>query len=612
MTKLRKFFRKAKTAPVILIGCILLIFVCLLSLWSVCLHSNESTASIPMRAVFRGDYRIGDGEWRPIREGEKISAVQGDVTLKGFFEILTPDGESLGRVEGGVSINFYFNHIGGEIRVGEETYTFDAENPLAGADMCGEMWIEYAYPDVEAETVEITLKNPHSFGNESAVNEFLENFYFGSRNAVASYIAPRYDPYRIIGFFIIAVSLILFGFAVVASALRLSDNKILWILSAWMAFTGGYYMLETLDVALWVESVVFTTFTTQICLMLSVFFLGQFTRNCLTGKRRKAATVAQGILGVLVALFAIAAACGAIRIYDTERFWRAAQTAAIAVFTVCGIAEIRSSGNKEKIFMLSCCLLSLWGILADFIGNALVWWRGAVVGKTEFGLIFLLVLALSVKTVVSNYRTAMKAEKLESELKEKRMAIMISQIQPHFLFNSLNSIAELCETNPTEAQRATVEFSEYLRGNMSALNKKTVIEFTDELKHLSSYIALEQIRFGDSLKFEYDIRSTQFTIPALTIQPLVENAVKHGIRTTRKSGTVRISTFEDEENHYVTISDDGSGFDSDEIGNDGKEHVGIANVRYRLEVMCGGRLEIDSKKGEGTTVKIILPKEKRR
>jgi sensor histidine kinase YesM len=187
---------------------------------------------------------------------------------------------------------------------------------------------------------------------------------------------------------------------------------------------------------------------------------------------------------------------------------------------------------------------------------------------------------------------------------------MISQIQPHFLYNSLNSIAELCVVDPKRAEKATINFSRYLRGNMGALNERKTIEFEDELHHLSHYIELEKLRYGDDLQFEYDIQATDFTLPALTVQPLVENAVNHGIRYHKAKGKVKISSFSDEDNDYVTIEDDGVGFDPAAPMSDGRKHIGIENVKHRLAVMCGGSMEIKSERGKGTLVTIRIPKEK--
>ena len=139
---------------------------------------------------------------------------------------------------------------------------------------------------------------------------------------------------------------------------------------------------------------------------------------------------------------------------------------------------------------------------------------------------------------------------------------------------------------------------------------KKPIEFEDELSHLNNYIELEKLRYGDDLEFEYDIKEKEFTLPALTVQPLVENAVNHGIRYHKMKGKVKISSYSDENNYYVAIEDDGVGFNPNEYLNDGRKHVGISNVKYRLDVLCGGTIDIKSEINKGTIVTIRIPKEK--
>ena len=128
--------------------------------------------------------------------------------------------------------------------------------------------------------------------------------------------------------------------------------------------------------------------------------------------------------------------------------------------------------------------------------------------------------------LIENEKQLAKAEK---QLYESRISVMLSQIQPHFLYNSLNAIRGLCRKDPEQAREAIGSFSEYLRGNMDSLNKREPIPFIRELSHIENYLKLEKFRFGDELKVNYDIKEKNFFIPALSVQPLVENAVKPGI-----------------------------------------------------------------------------------
>lgn len=202
----------------------------------------------------------------------------------------------------------------------------------------------------------------------------------------------------------------------------------------------------------------------------------------------------------------------------------------------------------------------------------------------------------------------MKLSKQEAELSESRIHIMLSQIQPHFLFNALSSISVLCEKDPLKAQTALSDFSDYLRGNLDSLRRAAPVPFSKELKHVKTYLALEKMRFEEELQVVYDIEAEGFLLPALTVQPLVENAVKYGVGKKPGGGTVTISTREQEDGYLITVADDGIGYDPAKSKNDGRTHIGIDNVRSRLAAMVGGHLTIESKVGEGTLAIIQIPK----
>lgn len=196
----------------------------------------------------------------------------------------------------------------------------------------------------------------------------------------------------------------------------------------------------------------------------------------------------------------------------------------------------------------------------------------------------------------------------EREVSDMQRKIMLSQIQPHFLYNSLNTIYYLCEKDTEVAQKAINDFSEYLRGNLDSLKSNTPVPFEAELRHANTYLDLEKLRFGEQLKIVYHIEVVDFQIPSLSIQPLVENAVKHGVGKKSEGGTVTITSREVEHGYEVTVADDGKGFDPEKKQDDGRSHVGIENVRQRLHIMCNGTLTITSGMEAGTVATIFIPR----
>ena len=196
----------------------------------------------------------------------------------------------------------------------------------------------------------------------------------------------------------------------------------------------------------------------------------------------------------------------------------------------------------------------------------------------------------------------------ELELEKSRTAIMLSQIHPHFLYNSLSVIKGLCQTDPGKAELAVDHFSGFLRGNLDSLTAGSPIPFSQELSHTRHYLELEQMRFGSRLNVIYDAPVTDFLIPPLTLQPIVENAVRHGIVKREEGGTLTISTAGTSEACTVTVTDDGIGFDPLKPMQDGKKHIGIQNVQKRLQTQCHAIVTIRRGPGCGTVAVITLPR----
>ena len=199
--------------------------------------------------------------------------------------------------------------------------------------------------------------------------------------------------------------------------------------------------------------------------------------------------------------------------------------------------------------------------------------------------------------------------KVQKDLYDAKVQIMVSQIRPHFMYNALTSIAMMCELDPMTAKKATIAFADYLRGNMDSLKQTRPVPFTTELEHLKNYLYIEKLRFDYLLNIEYDIQATGFELPLLSIQPLVENAVKHGVGMKKGGGTVRISSVETDSAFEVIVSDDGVGFDVNAPKkDDGRSHVGMENTKRRLKEMCKADIVITSEVGKGTTARVIIPK----
>lgn len=185
--------------------------------------------------------------------------------------------------------------------------------------------------------------------------------------------------------------------------------------------------------------------------------------------------------------------------------------------------------------------------------------------------------------------------------------IMLLQMRPHFIYNTMSSIYYLCELDPKKAQTVVRDFSIYLKKNFSAMSKRELIPFEDELEHTRAYLAIEKARYEKLLFVEYDINYTSFQLPPLTLQPIVENAVKHGVDPDFPSLDIIIRTVEDDECSKIIVENSGPAF-STPPKNDKDVHVGLSNVRTRLEMMCNANIEITQRVEGGTIVTITIPK----
>lgn len=201
----------------------------------------------------------------------------------------------------------------------------------------------------------------------------------------------------------------------------------------------------------------------------------------------------------------------------------------------------------------------------------------------------------------------MRLQNMEKTITENRVRVMMSEIQPHFLYNALSVIKGLTMIDTDKAGEAIDNFALYLRGNMDSISEPGLTPFSKELEHTKEYLFLEQLRFGSRLHIKYDLETEAFIIPPLTLQPLVENAVRYGVTKKEEGGTVTISVRKHDESVMVIIEDDGAGFSIDEKRQTVREHSGIYNVRERLRMQCGGDLIISSTPGKGTKAVIMIP-----
>ena len=192
----------------------------------------------------------------------------------------------------------------------------------------------------------------------------------------------------------------------------------------------------------------------------------------------------------------------------------------------------------------------------------------------------------------------------QREIAHQRSSVMVLQMRPHFIYNTMMGIYYLCDQDPAKAKQVTLDFTSYLRKNFTAIASEEMIPFNDELEHTRAYLAVEQAQFEDSMFVSFDTPHTMFRVPPLTLQPIVENAVKHGMNESCDPIHISVVTRQTDLSSEIIVNDDGPGFKPTD---DDEPHIALNNIRQRLELMCGGTLEIAPREGGGTSVKVTIP-----
>jgi two-component system, LytTR family, sensor kinase len=200
-------------------------------------------------------------------------------------------------------------------------------------------------------------------------------------------------------------------------------------------------------------------------------------------------------------------------------------------------------------------------------------------------------------------------EMKERLLAQARLSALSSQINPHFLFNTLNTVSSLIRTKPDEARRVVYRLSHILRRLLR--KTETFAPLKEELSFIEDYVSIEVARFGEKLRFVKDIdpQTLEWQVPSMALQPIVENSIKHGLSQKLGGGEIRIESRISEDRLVLRISDDGVGMDEGRLGSLLELGIGMSNVNERLKVLFGSnyRLRIDSRPGEGTMTEIELP-----
>lgn len=569
-------------------------------------ENNQAFMPILRPIELTGEYSYDGENWYPYDKNTELSTEHSQVIVKGHLNM---------DIEENSRWNLYSNHLGISMYCNGELIYRDirVEVQQIGMDLmksiCGKSWIYFAAPAVSmADEIEIHLSSVHKYNDKSAYDDMLDVIYIthNSDEVLRTILEKDMTFFNIVGGSVMLLSCLLVGAAICSFLMKGIMTDELLKFGILCLLSSGYILFDNMYIFGIDEIMVLRTYGRQLCMMLAALVLDIIMVSKMSGKNRKYGNVLVAISIVVDALILIWCITGTL-IYETNIYWVWSQYILCPLMIGCCIMEFLHSKIKWEwssfVLLQGAILLDLFGV-----GNT-VYYKG-VWAKVVFALLCLVYFVQGIRYVFASQRAMVREKKLQAELADLRIATMLSQIKPHFIYNTLGTIEQFCHESPEEAADLVHKFALYLRGNFVELGNAAPITIAQEMEHVMHYVSIEQVRFPD-MKITCDLQAKNFLVPALSVQPLVENAIKHGLMRLESGGTVEISTYEVVDGYCIKVRDDGVGFDENAFA-DGKKHVGIQNIRTRIESMCEGTLTIDSTLGEGTTAIIWIPKEAKR
>ncbi len=592
-----KILYTAVVLPFLLLG------VLLVGVWGFRLPSETVTTTA---VSIVGEYSTDGVSWLPLeQDGTPVKSGAELVHIRGYFSQSIPEN---------MLLTFVPNNLRATVRInGEAVLSFGAAGTFpAFSRTSGQAIRLYASPGLTTgDLVEMELENYYTELSPDGISKFLTRMTVGHGYEPYTALLSQRGFGTVIGLIIMMLGLEMLVIAV----LFRDDNKAMRrrVLSfSFFALCGGFYVLsDTLYsyLPLLIHNPVLCNLLDVLPVLLIIPALClYFTSNLEHFRLRKWMSAVSVVMLLACAAGLLTQLLGIADLYATQLPIGALGAAGTLFGLFCLAYDGLRGKNRNARFTLLTFLPVFLALLLEYLNY---YWRFIpmrVAASMGVLLTVLLQLQQLLRLAALQRQEAEQKRRLETELTQSRIAVMLSQIQPHFLYNALSSIQCLCRDDPATAEKATENFSMFLRGNMDSLTMDKPIGFDKELEHTQHYLSLEQLRFPDKLHVAYDIETTLFRLPTLTLQPIVENAVRYGVTKTKAGGTVKISTRETDAAFVVTVEDNGAGFDPMQPHDDGRTHIGIENVRDRLARMSGGTLTIESTRGVGTIAVIAIPK----
>lgn len=558
------------------------------------------------RLSINGIISIDGGPEKEVYETNWHTPINKTLVVNGHFSHDINNGSSLILWPRNLRVKLYVNDI---LKIS----TGQRDSFPSFIEYAGNSYQLFYIGDVSKEdNIRIEIVKAYKSCRINVINNFFDHMFFGRESAVYQSIMEKeiYQPF-------IGITLVIAGILILTISF-FQDFSLFKYLNrifnlGWFFIVGGISYIcdssyEYLDLLF--PHPVFNTLIDLCSAPILILFSIIFIKNSVKDATLKHyLTYLTKLLIVLDLIPVILQFSGLRDMHELQDQYVLLGGSFIFISCIAVLYDIIRLKNREIIEVLIstlplifCLLLKIINIIID---------QGIERTYLRFGILTssLLLLHYTLKYIKKSILLVEQEEHKSWQLQNAQVAIMLSQIQPHFLYNALNTLQYICKKDGMLAAEAINHFASYLRGNMDSLTMNCLIPFEQELEHVKHYLYIEKLRFGNRIHIEYNLEFTDFYVPTLTLQPIVENAIRHGITKQEEGGIIQISTKLSHDNVWIIISDNGVGFDEITDTKKDHSHIGIKNVKERLKLQCDGTLFITSTPRKGTVVKIRISRQ---
>lgn len=496
---------------------------------------------------------------------------------------------------------FYVSHQWTEVYIGNEcVYSFERSTELPFIKTPGSKWVRIPlYTTDEGKTVKVVTTPAYADHVETELEIFI-----GSSLTVYRDQFRQTLPMILLSVLNILVGMLLIFATIYYRGVEEKDSELLPL--GLLGVTIGFWRLAHNDFSPFLlegKEIFLYYLSVTMMLVMSIPLIGSAIRT-LSKTKKKIMQYYMVVVAILASIQIILQLAGVRDLREMFLFTHGSLLIGAVLLIVVVITDLiknrKESRQKSYIWVLAI------GLIADLFMYYFFDSASDLILTIASLLIYMLLEGFSFLMIYYKQKEQLKENELQ--LKQSLMMLSVSQIRSHFVFNILNAISGMCKYDPEKADETIVRFSRYLRNNIDMMEEDKMIPFETELQRLEDYIILEQVRFGDRLEFLTDLEVTDFMIPTLILQPVIENSIKHGITKKKSGGTILLSTWKEDGNIMISIDDDGVGFEMEEL--EKSTSVGLKNIRYRLEHLVNGTFIIKSEINKGTKVTISFPEQR--